>query len=163
MISIIHSLPSTLSIIAVFSINNLVARLPSFSDVKERLISLIRTVVYVLAGTLSMVGYVLAETLLLVLGPLLLFMNCLCSYILSTAATFHVELAAAWKSVTVLPAYLINNYRSPIIVDKGSCGKIDEIYSADTFSSELNPTYTGTLLFNSMLILSSIFVLFTIT
>jgi hypothetical protein len=131
----------------------------TFSDVKGRLISLIRTVVYVFARTLSMAGYVLAGTLLLVLGPLLLFMNWLCSYILSTAATFHVGLAAVWKSITFLPAYLINNYStysSSIIVDKGSCGKLNDIYSADAFSSELNPTYTGTFLFNSILILSSI-------
>jgi hypothetical protein len=169
MISIIYSLPSTSSItlqnvFAVFSINNLVARLPSmqliatFSDVKERLISLIRTVTYVLAGTL----YLLAGTLSILLGPLFLLIICLCSYILSTAATFHVGLAAVWKSVTCLPAYLIN-CSSSIIVDKGSCGKMDEIYLAETYSSELNPTHTGTFLFNSILILSSIFVLFFIT
>jgi hypothetical protein len=143
LISIIYSLPSTLLIkiqnaFAIFSIKNLVKGPPSLrliATFSNMLISFIGAVIYVLLGTLSVL-----------LWNFCLFVNCLGSYILSATTLFHVGLATVWEFVTFLPANLIKYYclqRSTIMVDKGFCGKIDEIYSADTYSSEINHTHTG--------------------
>jgi hypothetical protein len=146
LISIIYSLPSTLSIkiqkaFTIFSIKNLMKSPPSlrliatFSNMKNMLSSITGAVFYLFLGTFSMLLWIFR-----------LCVNCLGSYIRSATTLFHVGLATVWEYVTFLPTNLIKYYclqRSTITVDKGFCGKIDEIYSADTFSTEINPTHTG--------------------